>query len=440
MKKIITTLIFSTLFSYNAQSYEIQIKGNTSIKFSGEALGGYAFDEALYVTSGRERQIFRLNRAIIGADIFNKEINWGGNIEYNFLNDQLKYELDSEEENTENRETGKTAKEQTPFYDYYKNLGSDIYYYGNSNLSNAYLKYKKSFFEARFGRMKNFIGFDDEETPYHNLKNIAPLIYYKNKEIYTGVATLFKINNFLELNFAVLSGAGKPINDYNAYINSQATDANIKGNNTPIIEGKIAYNYNNKKNFVIKTFISYHKTKVGSSNSIAETGAYSAGGKFNDIRQAIGTRILFGNKETIRLDFLAEYAKYIEGLTEEGAQGRRDSPYSLNIKRDGFFVTAGLNFYKKLSLYYTYEHIDRFDYNIWSSSDFANTDKNSTYYRNRKDVHLINQIYQIDYNFNNYISSYFAYRKVKNPYRTASFITDSRGQDDKLMWGIKAKF
>jgi hypothetical protein len=359
---------------------------DTSLYLHGDIVGGYYADQALYATAGRETQIFKFTRAIIGVEAEHAS-GVGGLLEYNFVNDEVRHE------------PGNRA-----YVDWYKNLGSDLLYYGDSNVRNAYVRFRESNkrHTLRAGRMVNIIGFEDEQLPYTGRLD-APHMRYLDKEILNGVAYAYDRGPFF-LELAVLNGAGRPDFDYNWYLKGQ-TDPNIKGNNTPIVEGKLELG---GERFALSA--SYHTTKNGS----APGSLYS--GKHNDTRSLVGLRASTGRIGFVRnIELIGQAARYLVGLTEEGSQGLATPLWSEDLKKDGWFATLGFTI-SRLSIYYTREELDRIDSLVWDK--VAHFDPSHPAF----DSVETSDILAVKYRFNDITSLTLFYRALDFDYSTISDI------------------
>ncbi len=372
-----------------------------------KAKGGFYSDRAVYNTAGRETQIWKMTNVTIGVDIKQKEGNWGGKIELVPLGDEVK------------RETGDEA-----YFDYYKNLGTDILYYGDYPLGEALIYYNGDNSNWRIGRMVNINGFDLETLPYSN-RHEAPHSVYMDKELLTGIHYNYGYKG-AELDVAVLSGRGRPSSDYNYYLNGQ-TDPNTKGNNTPILEAKLSYG-RSLGDLEGNVFASYHYNKTGS----APGSLYS--GKHNDNRMAVGAYVKYSFDKWINsVELFGQYSQYKVGLTEDGVQKDKTPLASKNLNKNAWFITPVLNLTDKLSLQYTYEEIDRIDARVWDEVAKFNESHPSL------DAKETNSIYSVKYKINDNVKANLFYSTPDNPYESVSNINLSEGSD-KFGLVVEAEF
>lgn len=379
-----TILALAVLYSARATAAEAVNPVETELLLHGDVLAGFYDDRALYATAGRETQFFKFTRAILGVDARHPS-GLGGLFEYNFAEDEPK------------RVAGNRA-----YVDWYKNLGTDLLYYGSSKARNAYLRYQPGENHIlRVGRMVNLIGFDDEDLPYTGRLD-APHARYLDKEILNGVAYIYQPQPFF-FDIGLLSGRGRPDSDYNWYLNGQ-TDPNTKDNNTPIWELRTGLRW---PRFLLLG--SYHETKTGS----APGNIYS--GKHNDKRASVGFRASTGGVGFVD-DFivLGQASHYLVGLTENGIQGQFTPLASKDIEKNGWFATVGLRF-GALSLWTTYEELDRMDSRVWA--EVAKFDENHESF----DSIERSVIYSVVYQINRVVSLTSFYRKLDSDY---AYISD----------------
>jgi hypothetical protein len=369
--------------------------------------GGVYSDRAVYNTAGRETQVWKMTNVTIGLDVKQKDGNWGGRVEIVPLGDEVKKDPND-----------------AAYFDYYKNLGTDILYYGDYPLGEAFVYYDGSGSDWRIGRMVNIHGFDLKTLPYSN-RHEAPHSVFMDKELLTGVHYNYSAKGF-GVDVAVLNGRGRPNSDYNYYLNGQ-TDPNTKGNNTPIVESKISYE-NNYGGFDGMVFASYHHNKTGS----APGSLYN--GKHNDNRMAIGAHLKYDFNSFIdSFEVFGQYSKYDVGLTEDGVQKIKTPLESKDFEKNAWFVTPVLNVTDKFSIQYTYEEMDRIDARIWDV--VANFDETHSSL-NAKEK---NSIISLKYKINKNVKANLFYTSPDNPFESSSNINASEGSD-KYGLVIEASF
>jgi hypothetical protein len=336
----VMVLLFRTaLVATPSAAAEISLTEQVSVRFIGDFIGGYFEDDALTRSAGREVQMFKMSRGLLGFEA-RHEGGFGGLFEYNFLADEPK------------RVDGNTA-----YNDYYKNLGTELLYYGDFKARNAYAFYEKAGrfnWRLRAGRMVNIIGFEEEEVPFWG-RNDSPHAHFITKEILNGAAVRFGMSWF-SLEAAFLSGRGRPDSDYNWYLNGQ-TDPNTKGNNTPVLEAEAILRWRD----YLQLSAGWHRNKTGSAPGSLFNG------KHNDNRWLAGGKLQTGRLGDFlnRITILGQLSRFEDGLTEDGTQGDNTPELSNDLRKDGWFISGGLTFFDRLTLFATYEELDRIDPLVW---------------------------------------------------------------------------
>lgn len=364
----------------------------------GEILGGYFSDEALKASSGRETQIWKMTRVILGTNVFLNDSPWSARIELAPLADEVKHD-----------------PKDAAYVDYYKNLGTDLLYYGEYPVREAFARYQRRSVRLTVGRMINFHGLSLERAPYLH-RHDAPHAYYIDKELVTGGRLDLQAAGFT-LSLGVFGGRGNPNLSYNHYLDG-AADPNIKGNNTPLLEAQLNYRYK-RGGFAGMLFTGYHRTKTGSAPGSLYSGKHNDdrlnGGV--DIQYATGMSVLTGMR------VLAQYSQYTFGLTESGTQGRKTPKQALNIEKDGYFVTVSLQLFNDVSVQYTYEKLDRMDTKVWDKV------ANLTQGHSSFDSDEINTIYSLSYHGIRNVTLSAFYRAPEFDYQTVSGIRAEDGVD-----------
>ena len=372
----------------------------------GDLVVGAFDDMALYQSAGRERQM-KFAHALIGADAHHRLSGWGGVIELNLAVDEPKVDPSNQ-----------------VYTDYYKNLGADLYYYGDLPRKNAYLRYANGSHTLRFGRMENVHGFDPDSLPYWGRWG-SPHMLYLDKGLNTGIAYRYE-HRGLALDGFVFMGQDRPDRGGNYYLNGQ-TDPQTDGNSYPGYELKASYTLE-RGSQRLTGFASYHHDKTGS----APGKLYS--GKHNDERTAIGFDAQ-GSIPYVRGAYwhlIAQQGLYIEGLTEDGGQGRATPLESFDIEREGRFVTAGIG-YGRVRLYYTHEELDRADVEVWDK--IAGFDPAHP----AMDAKETNRSIQLSVQLTPSIEAVALYRTTDNPYPELSGIGRDHGDDRRALY-LRARF
>ncbi len=247
-----------------ASAAELNLWPDVRVRIGGDFIGGYFHDEALMGSWGRETQSFKMSRGILSLDV-QHHCGFGGLLEYDVFPDEARRDPND--------------KAGTNF-DWYNNLGTDLYYYGDFKVRNGYLRYlsPEEHWLLRFGRMVNIIGFEEDEVPFWGRLD-SPHAHFLTKEILNGAAIAYR-TDWLRIEIAALSGRGRPDSDYNWYLDGK-TDPNTSDNSWLKLEGEAQLHW--RDNFLLSA--GYHTGKTGS----APGSIYS--GKHNDDRLVFNARL-----------------------------------------------------------------------------------------------------------------------------------------------------
>ncbi|MBE0596402.1 MAG: hypothetical protein IH614_03945 [Desulfuromonadales bacterium] len=310
------------------------------IEIGGDFIGGYFHDDALGGTAGRETQTFKMSRGLLKLDI-QHDSGWGGLLEYNVFPDQP--ERDDNDRMTD--------------FDWYNNLGTDLYYFGDFKVRNGYLRWlsPERQWQVRAGRMVNIIGFEEEEVPFWGRLD-SPHAHFLTKEILNGIAIAWEIP-WLRFEVAGLDGRGRPDSDYNWYLNGLC-DPNTGDNSDVMVEAELVLRWRD----LLAVSAGYHEGKTGS----APGSIFS--GKHNDDRLVFGLRSVTPplGRWGVRLHLLGQYSQFDCGLTSDGQQGATTTVQSRDLDKDGWFATGGVSLLERAAVYLTYEELDRIDSLVWA--------------------------------------------------------------------------
>lgn len=367
-------------------------------RFYGTITGGFLSDEALIKTAGRELQVWKMTEVLLGAEFAPRYETWSAKIELVPLADDLCYDRDD-----------------SACGDYFKNIGTNLLYYGEYPVREAAVTFTGSFWSTKTGRMENLYGLALSDVPYRH-RHDAPHAYYIDKELVNGVR-LDAHYNRLHGSIGVFGGRGDPGTSYNYYLDGDI-DPNVKGNNTPLIEASVAYK-RVKKRSQQTVYAGYHMTKTGS----AVGSLYS--GKHNDERVNVGLDLSYQSRlpgvDEYRI--IAQYSRYTMGLTTEGVQGVETPEQSHDLLTDGFFVTGSVKLKQRLRMSYTYEELDRMDTLVWDK--IAKFDPSHSSF----DSVEVNHIISADYLINDHVTLSGFYRKTDFDYQEISDIPKDQSTD-----------
>lgn len=319
-----------------SRSYEFANESPWRSSVTAELIGGAFMNDALREHSaGREHQV-KMTRAL--ASINAGSNAWRARLELVALGDEVE-----------------VSKTDRAYQDVYRNLGTDLYYYGDYPVREAWVgqTFERGYW--KFGRMVSLLGQPVERQTYTTAMQ-APNAVLFNTGLLNGVRGGFRNQDrSLMMEFGVMGGRDRPCLSGNCYLDG-ALDVNEKGNNTPVLEAKVSYRPTSYLGF----YSGYLRNKTGSAPGSFESG------KHNDERLAAGVDIRLMETRSAILDVRAQYNEFLVGLTEEGVQAERTPVESKDIKRKGYFATATVTFpMAGMSVAYTFEEMDRLDARAW---------------------------------------------------------------------------
>jgi len=434
---LITILLFSVSAMANADranlekvEYRYDQKEGLNLHFSDMAkikIGtdiecGAIRDGALYASFGLEAQIYRCSKFIINFDGTAQnndrfDGSWLFKVDFAPLYDSIK---------TENKPfllykkdtLGRDIDGNNHYFDWYKNLGSRVYYLGNTPLVEAYLGYQAEGHKLKLGRLKTEVGFNDDETFFGDDAKFAPMSYWLSKDLFNGGTYSYRFKA-VEVIGGLYSG-GNPAKGYTRYLDG-LDSPNLKTNNTPSRAAKVKLYYDGLVHENVNGYIfgSYLFNAVGSTwadelNDGKRNGSLGAlGGMMNiDLDwHYIDSFSLFG-----------QWSYYDSGLKSKSSQNDK-SPKFKDIRQKGYFLgTEAKILENKVALGAAFETFDRFDYNIFARHKFI---ENNPLKGSKQ--HSI--ILHGKYNINSIVSLVAAYHKIRNQALFESNILNSRSTD-----------
>lgn len=398
------------------------------VKIGADVECGFVRDGALYASFGVEAQIFKCSKVVLSFDGITNNAeeagNWFFKLDVAPLYESIKVEK-KERKIYKKDSKGNDIDGNNHYVDWYKNLGSRLYYLGNIPLIEAYIGYKNTQHQIKLGRVKTIMGLADEEVFFGDDAKFAPMGHWLTRDLFSGIDYGFS-HSLADINVALYSG-GNPTKGYSYYLGGVETP-NLKSNNTPSFAGKVKLKYSeflgeDIDGYVFASYLSNmtgstwdNETQDGKRN--ASVIAYGATFKFNT-----------GNKYLNSIGFFGQYNQYISGLREKGSQNDGSKKFK-DIKQSGYFIGTELKgFDDKISLGAAYEKIDRFDYNLFQYYNFADNNP----FKNSKQTSLI---LQAKYNISSIVSLVMAYHKISNKALFASDILDTR-KTNRMKIGLR---
>lgn len=392
---------------------------------------GMWHDDGVYASFGLEHQIFRFSKMVFpvtGRTEGNTRGHfWGFKVDFAPLYDAIRrddrtsivYGYDG---------AGHPINGTNVYFDWYKNVGSRVYYLGAVPLVEAYACYYAHAHNIRMGRVKNIVGLNDGEVFWGDDAKFAPMAYWLSRDLLSGVIYTYA-PGVLELQMAILSG-NNPMKGYAHYLGG-IQSPQLKANNTPTwsINARIYGDSWMDPNMGGFVFASY---QANTMNSTWEDGLED--GKRHANVAAFGARWHYDLKANAlwltQLTFLGQYTCYMSGLSPKSAQNN-GHPRFRTIRQRGFFLSAETRWFELLTVAVAFESMQRFDYNVYERSNWGATcvlPENS-----RQQSYILQATYAV----NAFATLTFAYHIVRNPVPFVSDILDSRGDNRyKLTLGV----
>ena len=388
-----------------------------NVRARGDVIMGTYYDYALLPdTLGREQQV-QVMRAVLGVEV-DISPRWQFLGEYNFANTEIY------------RDDDNRAR-----HDWYRNLGVDTVYYGNSQLREAYFAVDipsgavPGQWRSQIGRQFTLVGFHPDELPYWSRID-APHSQFLSNGLFTGIRLSGHFGGFQSDAFYFM-GQDHPDRSYNYY--GIETDPQIKTNASPGGALRLMSDHRWAESVHLKTHVSAHVDKIGSA-----TGSLQRG-KHNDYRFGAGARLTLPTPRwtpltSITLDVQAR--RFRTGLTSDGEQGEADLEDAYNIYRNGYYGSVISRRYN-WSLRVTHEQLDRADSQVFGM--VAELDPSHP----SMDTVERSLIVDLGYALTDGLDWHLVYRQLDNPFPEISGIGEYRGKhrgEDKWLSYIRWRF
>lgn len=418
-------------YSFDAdKGFNLYFDDYAKLKIGTDIECGPVRDGSLYASFGLEGQILHCSKVVFNFDGRVESDNgneWLFKLDvaplYNSIESRnaetIIYEKDSQ---------GHDINGNNFYNDWYKNLGSRVYYLGKVPLIETYLGYKIGDHIFKFGRMKGPVGIDDSEVFWGDDGKFAPMGHWLTRDLLSGASYSTKYS-MVEGEIGIYSG-GNPAKGYSNYLN-KIESPNLKSNNTPTAAAKLKLHYGDllPEDFGGYIYGSYLFSTTGSTwvDELKD-------GKRNSSTGAYGVVFdkFFDNNFINKLRIFGQYNHYDSGLRMKSAQNDRSKKFR-DIIQSGFFVGSEINMLDdKLSIGAAYEKFDRFDFNLHQKFNYSESNP----YKNAKQF---SRIYSIKYHFNPAVSVSGSYHILKNPALFASDILDTR-KTDKVKISLNVNF
>ncbi|MGM0449612.1 MAG: hypothetical protein ACQERE_02205 [Pseudomonadota bacterium] len=349
-----------------------------------EVVGGvYMNDHLSQWTTGREHQV-RMTRALVGLGV--KEGSWESRLELVVIGDEVYQDPDD-----------------TAYLDIYRNLGTDIYYYGDYPAREAWVGQDLDWVYWRAGRVINLMG--ERPGGRFDTAGESPNAVLLATGLFNGAQTGLRLaDGWINLALGIMGGNDHPRLGANNYLDGKL-DVNEKGNNTPVVE--VYASLQPLENF--RAYSGYLDNKTGSAPGSFESG------KHNDRRLVYGVDYQPYKNDWVLVSAGAQGYEFTRGLTEKGEQGAATPVESYDIVQAGWFATLNLSFPTTgVSIRYTREEMDRMDPIAWR--DIAGFDRNHPV----NDARESRDIVSIEKAFASGFSLRVFYRQDEVPYLTGN--------------------
>jgi len=420
-KNLTTASLTKTPVQWDKKSHQFII-GKARIKIGLDMVCGYYNNQALYASFGLEQQVFKCSKIIIPVALTYD--HFFGRVEFAPLYDSIKSVTPGEPPLIYRKDSaGRDIRGDNPYFDWYKNLGTRLYYLGDFPIVQAYAGYRfNQHHSIIVGRIINHVGLSSHDTPWGDDGVFSPLGYWLTRDLLSGVAYQFN-SQYVGARAAILSG-NNPMKGYADYLN-HIQSPNIKANNTPSVglNADLKFGHWLDAGNESKLSLGMLMNTMGSTwhpdlkDGKRRNTVYAAGVLFN-----------WPIHDDLSLDVFAQYTRYLSGLQTNSSQYDPMDRIFKNITQNGYFVGLTLH-YKALSLSYTHEVFDRFDANVYER--FVKDHEGDTdpvfnaalipFENMRQSSEIVNLAYQI----NRWAAIQVNFQHINNPLQWVSDIIDT---------------
>lgn len=347
-----------------------------------ELVGGVFINDHLEQgTAGRENQI-KMTRALLGLGL--QKSSWQSRLELVGIGDEVYQDPDDR-----------------AYQDIYRNLGTDIYYYGDFPVREVWVGQDLHWVFWRAGRVINLIG----EPPGGRFDTAgeSPNAVLLATGLFNGVQAGVRLKDErINLSIGILGGNDHPRLGANNYLDGKL-DVNEKGNNTPAFEVYTSFQALDN----LRPYAGYLSNKTGSAPGSFESG------KHNDMRLVYGVDYQPYRSNRVAVDIGAQGFQFTRGLTEAGSQGEATPLESYDIEQNGWFATVNLSFPGAgISIRYTREEMDRMDPIAWRDIANFDTDHPVNDARETRDILSVEKAFKSGFSLRGF------YRQDDVPYLT----------------------
>ncbi|TGW15328.1 hypothetical protein EIL50_02205 [bacterium NHP-B] len=392
------------------------------VRLGTDTEAGVWHDDGVYASFGLEHQNFHFSKLVFplqgGSGVNTWGHRWIFHVDFAPIYDSIRRE-DKGDETYGQDSQGRDINGKNVYFDWYKNLGSRVYFLGDVPIVEAYGGYVMGRHTLRAGRMKNLVGLYDHQVFWGDDAKFAPMQYWLSRDLLSGVTYTYH-HDVIGCAVGVFSG-NHPMKGYAHYLGG-IQSPQCKGNNTPTLSARLSL-YGQRwlpSSMESEVFVSIQDNKV-SSTWVDGLGD----GKRHGQVMALGgvwTWHVDSSAWVHKVQVLGQYTRYVSGLDPKSAQNN-GHPRFRTLRQGGFFVGGGLGLWQSLDVCAAYEMFDRFDYLVYEKSGFGQsmllapgTKQKST-------------IVNITYAINDVVSLCGAYHVIKNPVPFVSDVLDTKGDN-----------
>lgn len=403
------------------------------LKIEADVECGYFDNRAEYSSLGLERQLFKCSKIIFPVTLSYHKIS--GVVEFSPLYDSIKVETPTQIVSIGRDLQGRSILGSNPYFDWYKNLGTRVYYLGSVPLVEAFVAFEfYQYHKLSIGRIKKQSGLLDKDTPWNDDGMFSPYAHWLSRDLLTGISYDF-LSHYLTAHASFSSG-NNPYKGYSNYLNYIQTP-NLKANNTPNLGLDVAlhighlHHPQNRSKLIFSVLYNIQNSTWFNVNN---------DGKRRNSIIAAAILINIPIVHDASIDLFGQWTRYFSGLMTDSHQFNANVPVGpsnlfRNITQDGFYVGMTLNYWGA-SISYTYEYFDRFDFNVYRNFVLNNALFFGASLSQLQHMHQQSHIINVAYQFNRNLALIVHYHHVRNPLQWVSSI-NNRHSDDRLNLGVR---
>lgn len=402
---------------WNRQQHSLEL-GAARFHIGYQMVCGYYDNQALYASFGLERQIFKCSK--IEVPLGWSYHKWQATLEWAPLYDAIMAKS-YDSQNSYGQDSHERPIYGSQYEDWYKNLGTRIYYLGNFPILEASIAYHFTPGQTlKAGRMRQAVGLLDDETPWGDDGMFSPYAYWLSRNLLTGASYAYQATHFA-LQAAILSG-NNPMKGYANYLD-HIQSPNIKANNTPSLALQVGLPLAGWWHMAGSSIL---RAGVLVDTMSSTWATAPKDGKRRNSVYALAWRTAWQLNPAWSIAWFGQYTWYLSGLKTDSNQVHENSgkPYK-NITQQGIFSGVGLA-YRACELSYTFAMFDRFDANVYAKFLNLNHFFLGQTLAQLQAMHQYTHIINLRYHFNHFFSLQANYLAIDNPLPWVSNILDNK--------------